>query len=176
MSYTDEQGFRWDTRQIVRRIQSMFVRGTVARVDDGKKMQELRLDLEHGHQPTKVEHIHPYGISFKPHPDAEVVAVSMGGNRDHMMVIAVGDRRYRLKDLKDGEFAIHDDQGQKVHFTRDGVVVDTPKKVNIKSGEPTHIEAPTITLKGALVFQGDITHTGNMNTTGVHTDSNGLHA
>lgn len=146
MSYTDEQGFRWDTRQIVRRLQNMIVRGTVARVDDSPKMQELRVDLEHGHQSTKVEHIHHYGFSSKPHPDAEVVAMSMGGNRDHMMVLAVGDRRYRIKDMENGEVAFHDDQGQKVHFKRDGLAIETTKDVNVKTPQKVIVESPDIRL------------------------------
>ena len=37
------------------------------------------------------------------------------------------------------------------------------------------VDAPNIELKGALKFTGDITHDGNMNTTGVHQDSIGFH-
>jgi phage baseplate assembly protein V len=38
------------------------------------------------------------------------------------------------------------------------------------------IKAPNITLEGAMKFKGDITHTGNINTSGTHTDQIGLHA
>jgi phage baseplate assembly protein gpV len=37
------------------------------------------------------------------------------------------------------------------------------------------ITAPEITLNGHMSFNGDITHTGNMNTSGVHIDANGPH-
>jgi phage baseplate assembly protein V len=37
------------------------------------------------------------------------------------------------------------------------------------------LEAPEITLTGHMTFNGDITHAGNMTTSGVHTDANGVH-
>lgn len=37
------------------------------------------------------------------------------------------------------------------------------------------LTAPEITLTGHMTFIGDITHTGNMTTSGVHTDANGIH-
>jgi hypothetical protein len=37
--------------------------------------------------------------------------------------------------LLGGEVAMYDDQGQKVHLTRDGVVVETPLNVTIKAGQ-----------------------------------------
>ncbi|WP_431477838.1 phage baseplate assembly protein domain-containing protein [Massilia eburnea] len=58
------------------------------------------------------------GFTSVPKPGAEGVVVFVGGNRDHGLVIAVEDRRFRLKGLASGEVAIYDDQGQKVHLTR----------------------------------------------------------
>lgn len=167
---------RADIDDLFRRMQTFVVRGTISSVDDGPKMQEVGLDLEDGMRATKVEQWHHYGLSYHPKKDSEVLAVSLGGNRDHMVVIATADRRYRLKDLAEGEIAIHDDQGQKVHFTRDGIVADTPKKVTIKSAQEMLIESaaplsikapagmsidtPTLTLKGDLSQEGSITSTG----------------
>ena len=44
----------------------------------------------------------------------------------------------------------------------------------IKGAEVT-VTAPEITLEGHMTFKGDIDHTGNMTTSGVHTDGNGIH-
>lgn len=38
------------------------------------------------------------------------------------------------------------------------------------------IKAPNIKLEGKMDFKGDITHTGNINTSGRHTDQIGLHS
>ena len=149
-------------------IRSLVQRGVVDRVDASKKMQTLDISLRNGHKPTKVEHWERYGMTYNPHEGAEVLAVAIGGNQDHLAVIDVADRRHRPRDLKSGELVVHDDQGQSVHFTRDGLVVTSPKGVTIEC-------AAGITLKGPLTIEGDITHTGNNTQTGLHVDSSGPH-
>lgn len=120
---------RVDERMLQRRVQNMIARGVVTNVDDALKMQALGVDLEDGFKATKVEHWHPYGLTYHPHAGAEVLAFALGGNRDHMVILPGADRRYRLQNLAAGELAVHDDQGQRVHFKRDGVHVQTSKKV-----------------------------------------------
>ena len=160
---------RIDERMLQRRVQAMIQRGTVSSVDDAMKMQLLGLDMHAGFAPTNVEHWHPYGTTHVPQAGAEVIALALGGNQDHLVVIATADRRYRLKGLAAGEVAFHDDQEQKVHFQRGGLLVESSKPVTIKSSGTVTIEAPTV------VINGNIQHTGNMATSGVHTDSNGVH-
>lgn len=161
MSWDDHEYHRWSVDELQSRVRSMIARGVVSNVDDALKMQVLGLKLEDGFRPTKVEHWHPYGMSYHPHAGAEVIALSLSGNRDHIIAIPGADRRYRLKGLAGGELALHDDQGQKVHFKRGGI--------DIESSKPVTIKAPTIKL------EGNIQHTGNMTSSGVHTDANGLH-
>lgn len=47
--------------------------------------------------------------------------------------------------------------------------------VTIRPSGTCLIDAPNIRLRGAMNFEGDITHTGNMNTSGTHTDVRGHH-
>ncbi len=124
---------RSTTRNASDRVSVSAARGTIESVNDDPKMQEVGVKFLHDEQADTVEHMLPYGMSFKAQPPdgsgkAEAVAIFLNGNRSHALVVAVGDRRYRLKGLKDGEFAIHDDQGQKVHFTRAGTVIDGGSK------------------------------------------------
>lgn len=151
---------RTDLDRVRAEVHNMISRGVITDVDDGKLMQSLGIKLQNGHRPTKVEHWHPYGMTYHPHTDAEVLAFALNGDRDHIVVLPGADRRYRLKNLAQGEFAVHDDQGQKVHFTRDAVVVESAKG---------------IVLKGPVRIEGNITHIGNMTTSGIHTDTNGPH-
>lgn len=141
-------------------VRNLVQRGVVDRVDASQKMQSLDISLGNGFKPTKVEHWERYGFTYHPKPGAEVLALAIGGNPDHMVVIDGADRRYRIKNMAEGELAIHDDQGQVVHFKRGGIHVES---------------ALGITLKGPITFEGDVTHTGNYNQTGVHIDSNGPH-
>lgn len=58
----------------------------------------------------------------------------------------------------------------------DGDVSFTTKgKFNVKADGDALIEAALVHLKGPMKFEGDITHIGNMSTTGTHTDVRGRH-
>lgn len=126
-----------------RRISNMLARGTLAAVNAVSKMQGLQLRLLAGEVKDNVEHFEPYGFTSNPKGGAEAVAVFLDGDRSHGIAIVVADRRYRLTGLQTGEVALHDDQGQKVHLTRTGIVIDG-------GGLPLTIQnAPTVTVKAA---------------------------
>ncbi len=119
--------------RLLARVQMMVSRGTISRVDDAPKVQELQVELLADETHEAIEHIQPYGLSSHPKPGAEVVMVAVGGIRSAGIVIAAGDRRYRLNGLQEGEVAIHDDQGQKVHLTRDGIVISSAQGITIET-------------------------------------------
>lgn len=104
-------------------LQNMVSRCTVALATAARKMQALQIRLTAGEVKDDVEHMEPYGYTSNPHPGAEGVAVFPGGDRSHGVVLVVADRRYRLQGLKQGEVALHDDQGACVYLTREGPVV-----------------------------------------------------
>ena len=142
-------------------VRNLIQRGVVDRVDASQKMQTLNVSLLNGHKPTKVEHWERYGVTYHPQEGAEVLAIALGGNQDHLVVIDAADRRYRMTNLAAGEIAVHDDQGQMVHFKRDGI--------HVKSGQGVTIEcAAGITLKGPISIEGDISQQGGITSTGVH--------
>jgi len=151
---------RFDKRRQEMLIRSLVQRGVVTETDASKKMQALNIRLRNGHTPSKVEHWERYGMTYHPKAGAEVLAMAVNGNPDHVIVTDVADRRFRMQNLEGGEMAIHDDQGQSVHLTRNGIV--------IKSGSKVRIEAN-------VEIVGDIMHTGNMTTSGTHVDSTGPH-
>jgi len=69
-----------------------------------------------------VEHFEPFGFTSKPLPGAEHITLFLDGDRSHGVTIVVADRRYRLTDLADGESALHDAYGNKVHLKKDGTI------------------------------------------------------
>lgn len=126
---------------MARRIGNLLSRGAVAAVNAAGKMQTLQLRLLAGESKDAVEHFEPYGFTSHPKANAEVIAAFFDGDRSHGVVLCVADRRYRLKELAEGEMAIHDDLGQKVHLTRAGIVIDGATL-------PIVIQnAPTVTIK-----------------------------
>lgn len=119
----NERAFQKLMAPLVRRLQNLVARGTVALSDADKKLQSLQIRLLAGEVADGVEHFEPYGYTARPHPGAEHVTIFVDGDRSHPLTIVVADRRYRLQGLAEGEVAVHDDLGQKVHLTRGGIVV-----------------------------------------------------
>lgn len=118
-----------------RRLSNMMARGTVAAVNAASKMQGLQVSLLAGEVKDGVEHFEPYGFTSRPNIGAEAVGLFFDGDRSHGIVVVVADRRYRLTGLQAGEMAIHDDQGQKVHLTRDGILIHTAKKCRMEAAD-----------------------------------------
>ena len=135
--------------RLFRRVQMLVGRGTISAVDDSGPVQYVQLRMNPGETGDRRPRLAEYGFACYPHPGCNGVAVFIGGNRSDGIVIATGDQRYRLH-LTEGEVAIHDDQGQKVHLTRAGIVVDG-------GGLPLTIQnVPNTTMSGNLVVAGNI--------------------
>ena len=147
-------------REVAQRLGNMLSRGLVSVVEAGTKMQRLQVRLLAGETKDEIEHFEPYGWTSHPKPGAELVAAFLDGDRSHGVVLVVADRRYRLTGLQAGEVAIHDDQGQKVHLTRDGIVIDGASLPIVIKNAPTitltadsgiTLNAPNIVFNGAVV-------------------------
>ncbi len=144
-----------------RRVALMVTRAVITMVDDTLKMQGVQVNLLADVTRDGVERFQNYGFTSNPHPGAEGIMVSIGGNQDHGIVIAVDDRRYRLTGLVEGEVALYDDQGQKIHLTRSGMVVDgggLPVNVqNVSDLNVTTTGVVTVKAGGVTVAKGVVT-------------------
>lgn len=109
----------------------------VTLINDAGPVQRLQGEVLDGEVLDRVQRMTDYGFSSHPHPGAEGLLVAVAGSRGQSVVIAVGDRRYRLQ-LEEGEVALHDDLEQAVHLTRDGIRLVSPLRVQV--------EAPTIEI------------------------------
>ena len=127
---------RFTSRTIGDRVGNALKRTTVEATDDDPLFREHTVSLYTQEKQKEIEHFEPYGFSSRVkaptgqapnQKKAEGMMVFTGGNRSNGALIVVGDRRYRLRGLKEGELAMFDDQGQQVHFTRDGIVTSAPK-------------------------------------------------
>lgn len=136
------------TAAMRRRFQMMVGRGVISSVDDGKLAQALQVELLADEAHDGVERFQDYGFTSVPYAGAEAVMVSVGGLRSHGIVVAIEDRRYRLTGLPAGEVALYDDQGQVVHLTRDGILIETTKKLEVKAASVL-VEADAVDLGGA---------------------------
>lgn len=129
-------------RQLATRIANLVSRAIVRRVDDAKKMQSLQVDLLDTETRDEVERPQNYGFTSVPLEGAEAVAVFVGGRRDHGLVLAVEDRRYRVTGLKSGEVAIYTDEGDRVTLKRGGTI-------EIKAASKVVVNAPAVEVAGS---------------------------
>jgi len=140
----------------MRMVRMTVARGVINLVNDGLQIQELQVTLLADEVRAGVERFQEYGFTSHPIPGAEQVTVSVGGNRDHGIVIAVEDRRYRLKNLAQGEVALYTDEGDKIHLKRD-------KTIEIVSGNKlvatveNEVEITTKTAKVSASVSCEVT-------------------
>jgi phage baseplate assembly protein V len=158
-----------------RRVMLMVGRGIVKLVTDAGALQVIQQAALAGELMDDVERLQEYGFTSVPHPGAETVFLALAGERAHSVVIAVEDRRYRLTGLAGGEVAVYDDLGQKVHLKRNGILMDSPQNILIRTEGVLRLEADRIEIHGKTSVQTDVHGKGSRETwqsgTAWHTDS-----
>lgn len=103
-----------------------------------------------------------YGFTSAPLAGAEYIALPVGGNSKHTVVVASEDGRYRLQ-LQDGEVALYTDEGDHVHLQRGRVMEVVTETLLVKAGTKVRFETPLIETTGDIKADGDITdHTRSM--------------
>lgn len=141
-----------------RRVMLMVGRGIVRVINDALRWQECQVSLLAGEVRDGVERAQNYGFTAHPHPGAEAIVIFLGGNRDHGVIIAADDRRYRLKGLAAGEVALYDDLGKTIVLKRNGDV---------------HVTASRLLLDGDLQVNGNVEVDGTIHATGTIVDDGG---
>lgn len=96
-----------------------------------------------------------YGFTSAPLAGAEFIALPIGGNSKHVVVIATEDARYRLK-VKDGEVAIYSDEGDHVYLKRGRVIEVVTDTLLVKADTKVRFETPMIETTGQVQADGNI--------------------
>lgn len=148
------------------RLALMFSRALVLLVQDDTKLQGLQISLLADEARDDVERFQNYGFTSHPLAGAEAVAASVGGSRDHLVVLAVDDRRYRLRGLAAGEVAIYTDEGDKIVLKRGGVIEMT-------ASTKVRLVTPLVECTGNLQVAGNIDSGASITATGDVRDAGG---
>lgn len=133
----------------------MIARGTVALASAGSMLQTLQMRLTAGEVKDDLEHFEPYGFTSHPKPGAEGVALFLGGDRSHGVVVCVADRRFRLKELQPGEVALYTDEGDTFVFKRGRIVELDTMTLKVKAGTAVEFDTPLIKATGRIESAGD---------------------
>ena len=126
---------------LARRVRLMVARAVVTSIADGGKIQSAQVKLLDGEVCNSVDRVQNYGFTSVPLPGAEAIFLSLGGDRDHGIVITADDRRYRIKGLQGGEVAIYTDEDKagadhRIHFKRG-------KEIHLVAGASSIVMTPT---------------------------------
>lgn len=110
-----------------RRTRLMIARAVLNLVaDDSESMQRVQVDVYEGQTADEVENFQPLGLTSVPSKDAEGIAVSIGGNQDHTVMLGVNDPSIRPTGLSEGETQLYDKTGSKVYLLANGnILIDS---------------------------------------------------
>jgi phage baseplate assembly protein V len=165
-----------------RRVMQMVGRCVLtAAADDSEGIQKLQVSILSGETLDGIQRMQEYGFTSVPNVGAEGIVLSLSGNRDHSVCVATEDRRFRIKNLEEGEVAIYTDEGDVIEFKRgnlinikasEAVSIET-KTANVTASTEAVIEAPAVKLGASAaeaVIKGNTfqslfnahTHNGNL--------------
>lgn len=102
------------------RIMMAIARGVIESVNDSGGIQTIKSSFLAGENRDGVERFQNFGFTSNPPANSECVAVFVGGNREHGLIVALDDRASRLKGLAPGESAQYNASGDKWHLKANG--------------------------------------------------------
>lgn len=149
------------------RVYNMVVRGVIKIVNDATKVQQMQNTLLAGEVKDGLECYQWYGFTSVPLPGMETAVVFCGGDRSNGVIVAVGDRQFRLKNLQAGEVALYTDEGDYLKFGRDHNITMNTAKLNITATDSVNFTAPTINMSGNLNVSKTVTATTDVITNNI---------
>lgn len=140
----------------------MAVRGLVTAVRDGGATQVVDVETHEGVVRSGVEVMQQYGVTSRARAGALVVLVAIGGDQGDMVAMPVANPSDRMAGLGDGEVALHDAAGNRLHLRAGGVVeLRGAASVLVVVGG-TELEV----MPGGVRILGDVTVTGSVTASG----------
>ncbi|MFV0626168.1 MAG: phage baseplate assembly protein [Alphaproteobacteria bacterium] len=159
------------TKPLDDRLKNLVRLGAVKLVKGGKT-QSLQLETMGAEVLDNAKFLEPYGLTVSPLPGSESLVVNVTGNPFNNVVLVVGNREVRLKDLGAGQVALYDASGTNILLGNDNsITVTASKKVKIIT-KAAEIEAETAKIT-AQTFTAEAT-TANIKATAINLAEGGL--
>lgn len=106
-------------RPLRNRVLLMIGRGILTAVNADKDIQLASVNLLADETKDKTEIFQQFGFTSYPPPQTECIMLSVGGNRDHGIIIATEKRDLRLKGLSEGDSALYNKKGKFLWLNED---------------------------------------------------------
>jgi phage baseplate assembly protein V len=113
-----------EIKKLWRRVQLVVGRGRITTTDDSGSVQKVQIKIGELETRDTTPRVAEYGFTSNPLEGCHGVVVFVGGDRSNGVIIGTNDQQARLKNLKRGEVAIYDDQGQSVWLKRTGIEIN----------------------------------------------------
>jgi phage baseplate assembly protein V len=145
-----------------RRLANLVARAVVQLVTDSSTLQHLQLAVLTDETRDGCERFQQYGFTSVPvAPNAagaaEAVVLWVGGLRDHPLIVAVDDRRFRKTNLAAGEAALYNHQGVYV-LLKTGQVVEVNAPIDLVDGAGLKVDGTQVVgEQGAAVADSTAT-------------------
>lgn len=146
---------RKTAKNIAAAVQLVVGRAVLTAIDDSSKRQLVQFEALKGEVKDAVERMQQYGFSSVPLPGAQVLFVSLGGNRDHPVAVSVDDPRFRKSGMQAGEVAIYTDEGDYILLKRGRTIELETVNVVVKASESVRLETPILEVTGAIIDRCD---------------------
>jgi phage baseplate assembly protein V len=101
-------------RRLLTKLQSSITRGIIKLVDDEKQTQTIQVELRFDEIADAIELFQPFGVSFNPTKDSEVLVLAIGSSQDNLVALNATDRSIRPTGIKEGEGGLYTPSGWKV--------------------------------------------------------------
>jgi phage baseplate assembly protein V len=75
------------------------------------------------HSQNDVPRFQNFGFTSHPPKDSEALILHLGGEKNFPIIVSADHREKRLKDLDEGESAVYNAHGSKIHLKNGGKVV-----------------------------------------------------
>ncbi|BFR47430.1 phage baseplate assembly protein [Nitratidesulfovibrio sp. HK-II] len=166
---------------LIQRVRLMVARAVVRLVDSSRRVQAAQVGLLKGEARDSVEMFEHYGFTSCPLPGMEAAVMFVGGDRSSGVIVAVGDRMFRLQGLQPGEVALYTDEGDSLVFKRgrnvelttlhaqitaDEDVAVVTKRYTVEASESVEYVTPSFTARAAGGGVSAATFEGSMHVTG----------
>lgn len=106
---------------ILARIRRVVMGSVIKMVDDSGDLQKMQIETIGHSVYDNIEKFGVFGVASNPPAGLDAIIVERNGK---YISIAIGDRKYRIKNLESGDTVIYDIRGQKIVLNKDGIAVN----------------------------------------------------
>jgi len=116
---------------IRRSISIMIAKALLTSITDGdKEIQIVQIDLGNDQAASDVERIQNFGFTSHPKEGAQAIVLSINGNRDHMIVIAVDDSNFRPS-VAQGDSVMYNSKDMRIELRDKEILLGEGKQTTL---------------------------------------------